>query len=134
VICLDASALVDWLLQTPGRGGAVAERMRAAGAVNTLDLAAVEVVSALRRKLRRNELTPMRAETALWDLAHTPLRWHPAAPLTRRVWELRETHTAFDAAYVALAEVLGMPLLTTDSRLARAHGHGASVIDASEST
>jgi predicted nucleic acid-binding protein len=44
-----------------------------------------------------------------------------------RVWELRANLTAYDAAYVALAEALGAPLLTRDRRLARAAGHGARV-------
>jgi predicted nucleic acid-binding protein len=131
VICLDASALVDWLLLAPGRGPVVAECMRAAGTVHTLDLAAVEVVSALRRKLRLGEIRAERAEAALADLAATPLRRHPVAPLAWRAWQLRDTHSAFDAAYLALAEVLDLPLGTTDSRLARSHGHAARVIDLS---
>jgi predicted nucleic acid-binding protein len=128
VIVLDAAALVDWLLQSPERGRAVAERMLRARSLNTLELAFVEVVSALRRKLARAELGGERAELALADLAATPIRRHAAAPLSPRIWALRETHTAYDAAYVALAELLRAPLVTTDARLARSRGHRAEIV------
>lgn len=130
MIVLDASALTDWLLQTPGKGPAVAEEMRTARFVHTLDLAYIEVVSALRRKLAHADLDVPRAEIALTDLAATPLRRHAAAPLVRRVFDLRDSHNAYDAAYVALAEVLDAPLVTTDGRLARSHGHTARIVEA----
>lgn len=131
MIVLDASALTDWLLQTPGKGAAVAQQMRTARFVHTLDLAYVEIVSALRRKVARAELDVERAEAALADLAATPLRRHLAAPLARRIFALRESHNAYDAAYVALAEGLEAPLVTTDGPLARSHGHTATILDAS---
>jgi predicted nucleic acid-binding protein len=127
VIVLDASALTDWLLQTPTKGSAIARQMRAARFVHTLDLAYLEVTSALRRKIRRDELPADRAQKALVDLADTRLIRHPAAPLAERIFALRDALSAYDAAYVALAEVLGAPLLTTDDRLARSHGHAADV-------
>jgi predicted nucleic acid-binding protein len=130
VIVVDASALVDWLLQTPARGPAVAERMRIGRFVQTLDLAYVEVVSALRRKATRGELDEQRSELALDDLADAPLRGYPAGPLARRIWNLRATLTAYDAAYVALAEALNAPLVTTDARLARSSGHRAQILEA----
>lgn len=61
------------------------------------------------------------------DLLALPIRRYPARPLLRRIWELRRTHTAYDASYVALAEALGVPLLTADARLARSHGHHAQI-------
>ena len=131
MIVLDASALVDWLLRTPSRGPEVARRMRSGRFLHTLDMADVEVVSALRRKARRGELDERRARSALEDLAATRLRRHDAAPLALRIWALRRTHSAYDAAYVALAEGLAAPLVTTDSRLARSRGHRAVVLDAS---
>jgi len=131
MIVLDASALTDWLLQTPARGPAVGERMRAARSLHTLDLASVEVLSALRRKLARRELDTARTRLALADLAQTRLRRHRATPLTDRIWALRASHGAYDAAYVALAEVLDAPLVTTDRRLARSHGHDAVIVDPS---
>ena len=61
------------------------------------------------------------------DLAELDLRRHPDDVLSSRIWELRANVTAYDAAYLALAEALRAPLLTTDGRLARAPGHRATV-------
>jgi len=58
----------------------------------------------------------------LTDLADLPLERAPSVPLLPRCWELREKVTFHDAAYVALAELLDVPLLTADQRLARASG------------
>ncbi len=104
--------------------------MRRARSLHTLDLAYVEVVSTLRRLEARRELGNQRARQALSDLATAPVTRHPAAPYAERIWELRKNHSAYDAAYVALAEALSMPLLTTDQRLARATGHRARIIEA----
>lgn len=130
MIVLDASALADWLLQTPRKGSAVADQMRSARFLHTLDLAYVEVASALRRKVGRRELDARRAEEALVDLADTRVLRHPAAPLIGRIFALRDALNAYDAAYVALAEVLNAPLVTTDGRLARSHGHDAVIREA----
>jgi len=72
-------------------------------------------------------LSSRRALAALEDLLELPLERHEAAALLPRIWQLRQTLTPYDASYVALAEALDSPLLTTDARLARAHGHGARV-------
>lgn len=68
-----------------------------------------------------------RSDEALEDLLDVDVSLYPHAPLTGRIWELRENLTAYDAAYVALAEALDAPLITTDGRLARASGHCATV-------
>src|SRR5262249_14445352 len=101
--------------------------MRDARFLHTLDFAFVEVIAALRGKLLRGELSARRGTEALSDLVATPIRRHAAAPLAPRVWALRETLSPYDASYVALAEVLRLPLVTTDRRLARSHGHAAHV-------
>ncbi len=131
MIVLDASALADWLLRTPVLGTAVANRMRHARFLHTLDLAFVEVLAAVRGKFLRGELSTRRGNEAVSDLLATPIRRHETALLAPRVWALRETHSPYGAAYVALAEVLRLPLVTTDRRLARSHGHAAEIIDAS---
>ena len=130
MIVLDAAALTDWLLQAPQRGHTVAGHMRSARSLHTLDFAFIEVVSALRRKVARRELTGTRAELAIADLRDTRIRRHAVAPLCARAWALRETNSAYDAAYAALAETLAAPLVTTDARLARSRGHRAEIVDA----
>ena len=128
MIVVDASAIADLLLQTPRLADRVAAELRADGFPQTLDLADIEVVSVLRRKARRGELGTPRAEEALDDLASLPVRRHHASPLRHRIWELRDSLSPYDAAYVALAEALAAPLLTTDARLARAEGHRAGIV------
>lgn len=128
MIVVDASALTDWLLQADQGGPDIGERLREADFVHTLDLAYIEVASALRRKLARRDLSTERAEIALADLAATRLHVHRVPPLVARIWTLRDSHSAYDAAYVALAEALRTPLLTTDHRLARSHGHNATIV------
>ena len=127
MIVLDASALVDWLAGTP-EGPAVHDHMRSAGSPQTLDFAHLEVMSALRASVAAGRLGAKRAGLAVEDLVATPLALHRAAPFVTRIWELRATHTPYDAAYVALAEALRAPLITTDRRLARSRGHRAEIV------
>lgn len=110
---------------------AVAARATAARSVHVIDMAYAEVLSALRQKALRAELTVERADLALGSLAQLRLRRHSVRPLLSRIWELRSTQSAYDAAYVALAEALDAPLVTTDGRLARSTGHRAEVVDLS---
>ena len=87
----------------------------------------VEVAQALRRLVQREEITPTRAQLALEDLTQIVIERHAHAPFLSRIWELRESLTAYDGAYVVLAEALRAPLLTCDGRPARAHGHRAKI-------
>jgi predicted nucleic acid-binding protein len=73
------------------------------------------------------EIDSERGRMALVDLADLPLRRYPHDFLLPRIWDLRSNLTAYDAAYVALAEVLDTPLLTRDRRLAAAAGHHAQI-------
>ncbi len=127
MIVVDASVVVEVLLRVPG-----AERLQArlAGAGERLCAPAlldVEVAQALRRYAARGELGAERGQEAIELLAAFPLVRYPHAPLLARIWELRSNLTAYDAAYVALAEALRAPLLTADARLAGAPGHGAEI-------
>jgi predicted nucleic acid-binding protein len=79
-------------------------------------------LTVLRRSERAGALDARRAALAVLDLRDLPLDRAPHLPLVRRCWELRGTVTAYDAAYVALAQTLGVPLLTADRRLAAAPG------------
>jgi predicted nucleic acid-binding protein len=104
--------------------------MADARVLHSLDFVQLEVLSALRRRVARGLLTEPRADAAVFDLGSLPLRRHHAFPLTRRVWQLRAALSPYDAAYVALAEALSAPLLTTDKRLASSSGHRARIVAA----
>ena len=87
----------------------------------------VEIAQVLRRLVQRKELTVVRAEQALDDLNNLVIERHDHQPLIRRVWQLRDSLSAYDGTYVALAEALQAPLLTCDSKLAGAAGHRATI-------
>jgi predicted nucleic acid-binding protein len=117
VIVIDAGVLALALGDNSGTGDRARARLRdeSLAAPELIDL---EVMSVWRRWLKDER----RARLALADLAGIPLSRCPHAPLIARCWELRGNVTPYDAAYVALAEALSAPLLTTDARLARAPG------------
>jgi predicted nucleic acid-binding protein len=87
----------------------------------------VEVTQVLRRLVREKTVASHRADEAIGDLRDLRLTRYPHSVLLARIWQLRHTLSAYDAAYVALAEVLDAPLLTCDARIASASGHQASV-------
>jgi predicted nucleic acid-binding protein len=117
VIVVDASVIAT-ALGDDSRDGANA-RARVQGE----DLAAPEIIDLEITSVWRRTLTDeRRAELALEDLAELPLRRAPHLSLLPRCWELRHNLTPYDASYVALAEALGVTLLTADLRLARAPG------------
>jgi predicted nucleic acid-binding protein len=127
VSVLDASAVVELLLGTE-RGRLVADRIRdPALNLDVPHLLDVEVARALRRLVNAGELEADAAAVALADLRALDLERHAHEPLLERMWALRENLTAYDAAYVALAEALDTTLLTCDARLGRAPGIGADV-------
>ena len=82
----------------------------------------LEVAQVLRRH-SRGHMTEPRVREAIEDLRDLPLTRYAHEPFLDRIWELRENLTAYDGAYVALAETLGAILLTSDARLARTFGH-----------
>lgn len=127
MIVLDASAALEVLLNSPAAAG-VADRIFAPGetlhAPHLLDL---EIAQVLRRYAASGQLDRERGFQALEDLADFPLTRYPHFLLLPRIWQLRHNATAYDAAYLALAEALDAPLLTRDRALARAAGHRARV-------
>jgi len=109
-------------------GAAVGERLADPDqAIHAPHLLGVEVAQVVRRYLQQGDLVLDRGEAALSDLADLDIVRHPHEPLLARMWRLRDNLTAYDAAYVALAEALDAPLVTLDARLARSPGHSAVV-------
>ena len=120
MIVLDASAALEVLLQTPA-AARVSRRIFASGeTLHAPHLLDVEIAQVLRRYARAGVISPERGLEALTDLADFPLNRYPHDFLLPRIWQLRHNVTAYDAAYLALAEVLDAPLLTRDRALASA--------------
>ena len=127
MIVLDASAVVEIILQTEV-GVALSGRLLALeSALHAPHLLDVEVAQVLRRFTLHGEVPSERAGQALEDLADLPIERYPHTMLLPRIWTLRDNLTAYDAAYVALAEILDATLLTRDGRISRASGHSARV-------
>lgn len=126
MIVVDASALVD-ALAAEAPDPDLRARLAEDADLHAPHLVDIEVASALRRLVAVGELSDARAADARVDFADLTIVRYPHLPLLDRVWELRECLTAYDAAYVALAEILDAPLVTCDARLAAAPGHRARV-------
>jgi predicted nucleic acid-binding protein len=127
MLVIDASALTELLLVRPAAREIerqLAERDYDVHAPHLID---VEVLSALRRLVAAKETSSERAGQAIQDLLDLRLERYAHDILAPRVWALRENFSAYDGAYLALAELLaddGVPLLTADARLACAvHAH-----------
>jgi predicted nucleic acid-binding protein len=127
VIVLDASAAIDWLLQTSA-GQRIEQRIyshsESLHAPHLLDL---EVGQVMRRLAREGTVSARRADQAIEDLLDLRITRYPHFVLLPRVWHLRHNFSAYDAAYIALTENLGARLITRDGRLASASGHCAAV-------
>lgn len=87
----------------------------------------IEITQVLRRLVRQREITVARAEQTLQDLSDLLIERHEHQALVQRIWQLRDALSAYDGAYVALAEALAAPLLTCDAKLAGARGHRAII-------
>lgn len=127
MIVADASALLEVLLRTPA-GRALEDRLFAPGeTLHAPYLVDLEVAQVLRRYRCAGELGEGRAREALDDQRRLPLERYGHELLLPRIWELRANATAYDAAYLALAEVLDAPLVTRDARLGSVPGCRAVV-------
>lgn len=126
MIVVDAAAVVDAI--TGVQGCAELRNRLAAEELHAPALLDFEFVSALRGLTLGGHLSPARASDALTDFhALTIYRWEAGDALRRRAYSLRGNLTAYDAAYVALAEALGCELVTRDARLARSGGHDVPI-------
>ncbi len=127
MIVLDASAVIDWLLQTRA-GQHIEHRIYSQNETlyvpHLLDL---EVTQVLRRLVGQGVVVPRRADEAVRDLLDLRLNRYPHFVFLPRIWQLRRNFTAYDAAYIVLAEHLGATLLTRDRRLASPTAHKAII-------
>jgi predicted nucleic acid-binding protein len=127
MIVLDASAAIDWLLQT-AVGKQIEDRIYARGeslhAPHLLDL---EVAQVLRRLVREGAVSAPRADRAIQDLLDLRVTRYPHFVFLPRIWRLRDNFSAYDAAYLALTEKLDATLITRDARLASASARTVSI-------
>lgn len=126
MIVVDSSAVLDALIARPVKPRLL-DRLALDADLQAPHLIDVEVVHALRRLVRTGDITEERAEEAREDFADLTIARYPHTPLVDRMWQLRHSLTAYDAAFVALAEALDVPLVTADARLSRAAGPVARV-------
>lgn len=121
MVVVDASVLGDAISDDDERGERARRRL-GGEALLAPDLIFMEVVSMLRKAVIIKRLTPARADDAVGDLVALPIETVDHRGLVPRAWELRHNVSGYDAAYVALAEMRGVVLLTSDVRLSRAIG------------
>jgi predicted nucleic acid-binding protein len=127
VIVIDASAALEVLLRTLA-GEAIEARLFQSGeTLHAPHLIDIEIAQVLRRYALSKQVEAPRCRVALEDWQGFRVHRYAHEPLLARVWELRHNLTAYDAAYVALAEALAAPLLTCDARIAHAPGHEARI-------
>jgi predicted nucleic acid-binding protein len=121
LIVVDASAMIDLLLESANAATVEHQLRTHEGDLHAPHLVDAEVVSGLRRA-NASGVANERAQEMLGDFLDLPMERYPHTLLTPRIWELRHNFTPFDATYVALAEALadGAPLLTSDGHLAKA--------------
>ena len=126
MIVVDASIVVELVLGTAA-GSAIAKRIAKCPILHAPHLLDVEVVQVVRRYERAGAITAARTARAVAALVQLDFERHAHDMLLRRVFDLRPNLTAYDAVYIALAEGLGIPLVTRDQRLANAPGVRATV-------
>jgi predicted nucleic acid-binding protein len=127
MIVVDASAALEVLLQTPNASHVEARLFAPGESFHVPHLFDLEIIHGLRRYWLHRVIDDRRGQEAIEDLAAWPLIRHTHSRFLPRIWALRPNLTAYDAAYVALAESLNVPLITRDARLAASSGHQACI-------
>ena len=127
MIVLDASAAIDWLLQTSAGQGIERRIYSRNEALHAPDFFDLEVLQVLRRLAFQRIISGPRADEAVRDLLDLRLTRYPHIVLLPRIWQLRHNFSAYDAAYVVLAEKLGATLITRDARLASTSPHALAI-------
>jgi predicted nucleic acid-binding protein len=123
---VDASIVIR-LLANRKADELLRERLSPPRVVHAPHLLDAEVASGIRGLLLGRKVEPIRAATMLTDYRGLRITRHPMQPYLRRVMELHNNFTAYDAFSVALAEALDAPLLTRDLKFKRTVGHSADV-------
>lgn len=126
MLVVDSSAVLAALVARPPVAG-LADRLSEDHELHAPHLIDVEVLHALRRLVAGGTLSADRAADALSDFDQLSIVRYPHQPLMSRMWDLRHNLSAYDAAFVSLAEALGSVLVTCDSRLAGSPGHRARI-------
>jgi predicted nucleic acid-binding protein len=126
VLVVDTSAVIGALVGRPP-SDEVIERLATDSDLSAPHLLDVEFLHALRRLALGGQLSEDRAADARGDFADLAITRYEHTVVADRIWQLRHGLTAYDAAFVALAELLDAPLVTCDARLARAPGHHATI-------
>jgi predicted nucleic acid-binding protein len=127
VIVVDASIILEVLLRTKS-SQAIEKKIFSRGqTLHAPHLIDIEIAQVLRRYTSAGDITPERGAEAIQDLRDFRISRYSQEILLSRIWQLRTNITAYDAAYIALAEVLDAPLLTRDSKLSRSPGSTAKI-------
>jgi predicted nucleic acid-binding protein len=127
MIVIDASAVLELLLRPHDHPDLVAKILRSGETISAPHLIDLEVTQVLRRFVSSGELTPARGQEAIDDHLALGIVRYPHDVLLERIWQLRANCTAYDAAYLALAEAVDAVLITCDERLADVPGCRATV-------
>ncbi len=127
MIVVDASTILELLLKTYGSEAVSRRLFRTTETLHAPHLVDVEVMQVLRRYARNRSVALPRLDEAVDDFRAIQIERYSHEHLIERIWELRDNMSAYDAAYIALAELLRAPLVTFDSKLAGAPLHDAKV-------
>lgn len=126
MIVADASVVADFLIAAGGQDN-LAQLIERQDVLVAPVLADLEVMNVLRKRVLRKEMTRKSADAAFANLRALRILRYPLEPLLDRIWILQANLTPYDAAYVALAESMGLILYTRDRKLARSPGHAAAI-------
>lgn len=122
MIVLDASVLLDALVRSDGHGDRARDRLERDLDHHAPHIVKAEAVSGLRKLTAKGEVAERQCSPLIRQIMDLHIDTYPIEGFIPRIWALRANLTVYDAWYVALAEVLEIPLVTTDHRLARAPG------------